>query len=128
MSLIRPAVRACTVAALKDKTWAEGRVYNSDMTALAQAVMGGPPKPYIVVFTDSDDHPRITGAEMYDGEARQLNLVLEMGIASAIRGTKGNVVLQFAATDRAWSSPVIWSSIRPLPHCGATRPRSGARY
>lgn len=99
MSLIRPAVRACVVAALKDKTWAAGRVFDSDMTALAEAVVGGPPQPYIVVYTDNDDRPRGMGAEMYDGEARQMNIVLEIGIASSIQVTQGQYQLQFAATD-----------------------------
>lgn len=100
MSLLRPAIRACAVAALKDRTWCEDRVYDSDMTALSDAVMGGPPKPYVCVYTDTDDRPRVTGAELYEGENRLLNLVLEIGVANAIEGKSGDVVLQFAATDR----------------------------
>lgn len=100
MSLIRPAIRACAVAALKDRTWAEQRVFDSDMTALAEAVSGKIPQPYICVYTDTDDMPQITGAEMYDGEKRILNLVIEIGVANAIQGTNNNLVLQFANTDQ----------------------------
>jgi hypothetical protein len=101
MSLLRPAIRACAVAALRDRTWAADRVLDSDMTALADAVFGGPPQPYIVVYTDSDDRPRNVGAELYDGDLRMLNIVLEIGVANAIKGTAGNLVIQFAATDQA---------------------------
>lgn len=101
MSLLRPAIRACVVAALKDKTWAENRVFDSDMTALADAVVGGPPQPYIVVYTDNDDHAGITGAELYEGDGRALNIVLEIGVANAIVVQSTNSVqLQFAATDQ----------------------------
>ena len=72
---------------------------DSDMTALAEAVFGGPPQPYIVVYTDSDDRPRVVGAELYDGDLRVLNIVLEIGVANAIKGSSGNLTIEFAATD-----------------------------
>jgi hypothetical protein len=100
MSLLRPAIRACAVAALKDRTWAENRVFDSDMTALAEAVSGTVPKPYICVYTDTDDRPTNIATELYDGEKRVLNLVIEIGVANAIAGTKQNLVLQFASTDQ----------------------------
>lgn len=101
MSLLRAAIRACTVAALRDKTWAQSRVFDSDMTALADAVVGGPPQPYIVVYTDADDHTAVHGTELYEGDGRVLNIVLEIGVANAIVGTNdGQVRLQFAATDQ----------------------------
>lgn len=100
MSLLRPAIRACAVAALKDRTWAENRVFDSDMTALAEAVFGTVPKPYICVYTDTDDRPTNIGAELYEGDHRVLNLVIEIGVANAIQGTNNNLVIQFAATDQ----------------------------
>lgn len=100
MSLLRPAIRACAVAALKDRTWAEDRVFDSDMTALAEAVFGTIPKPYICVYTDTDDRPTNIATEMYEGDHRVLNLVIEIGVANAIQGTNNSLVIQFAATDQ----------------------------
>jgi hypothetical protein len=100
VSLLRPAIRSCAVAALKDRTWAEQRVFDSDMTALAEAVYGTVPKPYICVYTDTDDHTTVTGAELYEGDRRVLNLVVEIGVANAIEGKNQNLILQFAATDQ----------------------------
>lgn len=100
MSIIRPAIRACAVAALKDKTWAQDRVFDSDMTALAEAVLGNEPQPYICVYTDTDDRPNNIGTELYDGDQRVLSLVIEIGVANAIQGANNNLVLQFAATDQ----------------------------
>lgn len=87
------------MAALKDKTWAQARVFDSDMTALAEAVVGGPPQPYIVVYTDTDDRPRVIGTELYEGDGRMMNIVLEIGIASAIQVSNGQYNIQFANTD-----------------------------
>jgi hypothetical protein len=90
MSLLRPVIRACAVAALRDKSWAESRVYDSDMTPLTEAVSGTATTPYIVVYTDTDDIPAIRGAgEIYDGDSRQLQIVLEIGVASAIKNKSG---------------------------------------
>jgi hypothetical protein len=98
MSLLRPIVRACAVAALRDQTWAGAQVYDSDMTPFADAVFGQAASPYVVVYTDADDRmPK--GAELYDGSARSLSLVVEMGIASAVKTGSGSLSIQFAATD-----------------------------
>jgi hypothetical protein len=101
MSLLRPIIRACAVAALRDQTWAQARVYDSDMTPLADAVLGVAAAPYIVIYTDTDDLQPVRGvAEMYDGENRNLSVVLEIGVASAVRNAQGQIVIQFAATDQ----------------------------
>jgi hypothetical protein len=100
MSFLRPAIRACAVAALKDKTWAQDRVFDSDQTALAEAVQGTEAKPYIVVYTDTDDRQANVSNELYDGSRRMLNLVLEIGVANAIKGTNGSLKINFAATDQ----------------------------
>lgn len=117
MSLIRAAIRACAVAALRDRTWAESRCFDSDMTALADAVYGGPPQPYVVVYTDTDNLQGITGAELYNGDDRQLNLVLEIGVANAISvnnsdGSGNQIVLQFAATDQGMELAVDMVSMQ----------------
>jgi hypothetical protein len=101
MSLLRPILRATAVAALRDRTWAADRVYDSDLTPLATAVYGGPPSPYIVVYSDLDDlNPVDNIAKIYASDNRTLSIAIEVGIASAIRSpTTNNLVIQFAATD-----------------------------
>jgi len=104
MSLLRAIIRACAVGALRDRTWAEERVYDSDLTPLAQAVYGGPAKPYVVVYTDQDDvQPVLDIGEIYDGQNRFLSLAVEIGIAGAVRAVPNDPMsqlqLKFAATD-----------------------------
>jgi hypothetical protein len=70
------------------------------MTALAEAVYGTTPQPYICVYTDTDDRPTNIATELYEGDHRVLSLVIEIGVANAIQGTNNNLVLQFAATDQ----------------------------
>jgi hypothetical protein len=126
MSLLRPIIRACAVGALRDKTWAEKRVYDSDMTPFADAVLGqAKAKPYIVVYTDSDDISPVTGfAELYNGANRQLSIVLEIGIASAIQGANGGTVIKFSATDEGmeWACDIIETQVIAAligdPHSG----------
>lgn len=118
MSLLRPILRATAVAALRDKTWAEDRVYDSDLTPLATAVFGGPAKPYIVVYTDQDDVSPVLGiGEVYSGENRSLSLAVEIGVAGAVRATPNDpmspIVLQFAATDMGmeWACDVTSAQV-----------------
>ena len=100
MSLLRAIIRATAVAALREQTWAQERVADSSMTPIAQAVYGGPAKPYIVVYTDRDDiSPVVAKAEMYNGQTRLLQLTLEIGVASAVRDPSGKLNMQIAATD-----------------------------
>jgi hypothetical protein len=85
---------------LRDQTWAQDRVYDSDLTPLAVAVMDQTARPYIVVYTDQDDIKQVTGlGELYSGEQRELSVAIEIGVASAIRDPTGKIKLQFAATD-----------------------------
>ena len=117
MSLMRAVIRATAVGALRDRTWAETRVYDSDMTPLAEAVYGqkdihGNPvaKPYIVVYTDTDDISPVTGVnEIYNSENRSLSLVLEIGVASAVRDPSGTIKIHFSATDTGmeWACDII---------------------
>jgi hypothetical protein len=100
MSLLRPILRATAVAALRDRTWAADRVYDSDLTPLATAVYGGPPAPYIVVYTDLDDlNPVDNIGKIYASDNRILSIAIEIGVATAIRGPNNNLIIQFAATD-----------------------------
>jgi hypothetical protein len=117
MSLLRPIVRACAVGALRDRTWAQERVFDSDMTPLAAAIgqvdrTTGKPyaQPYIVVYTDTDDLPTVSGfAQMYNGQDRNLNVVLELGVASAVTDPTGAVTVKTLATDEGmeWACDVV---------------------
>lgn len=101
MSLIRAVLRLAAVAALRDRTWAGPRVFDSDNTPLVDALgVGDTAKPYIVVFTDEDGRPDLVGADIYSAR-RQLELVLEIGVASAVMAESGDAVLEFPRTDAA---------------------------
>ena len=100
MSIIRPILRMCAVAALRERTLAERRVFDSDNTPLADALAQEPEqaKPYITVYTDEDIRPGVSGRDIYAAE-RNLSLVLEIGAASAVVTEKDGVILQIPATD-----------------------------
>lgn len=101
MSITRTVLRLCAVAALRERTWCEGRVFDSDNTPLIEALKGEDiAKPYIVVFTDGDGRNEIDGADIYSGR-RQLEFVLEIGVASVVRAENGEASLEFPATDAA---------------------------
>jgi hypothetical protein len=113
MSLLRPIIRTCAVGALRDKTWAESRVYDSDLTPLAEAVLGTAAKPYIVIYTDADDRTPEGVGEMYNGRTRLLQLAIEIGVASAIHDPdqSDNIVIKFSSADEGmeWAVDIIES-------------------
>jgi len=84
VSLLRPIIRSCAVAALRDRTWAGANVFDSDLQSMAEAIQGKADKPYIVVYTDTDDRTPASMAEMYSGIGRKMQLAIEMGVASAV--------------------------------------------
>lgn len=107
MSYLRPIIRLCTVAAMRDRTWCDDRVYDSDNTPLKDALIkqGSQARPYCVVFTDNDVRDS-KGTDIFRCIKRRLNLTLEIGIAGAISQTTedGNQVvkvLRFPHTDAA---------------------------
>ena len=101
------------MGALRDKTWAESRVYDSDLTPLAEAVLGTAAKPYIVVYTDVDDRTPAAVGELYDGRSRLLQLAIEIGVASAIHDPdqSDNIVIKFSSADEGmeWACDIIES-------------------
>ena len=113
MSLLRPIIRTCVVGALRDKTWAESRVYDSDLTPLAEAVLGTAAKPYIVVYTDVDDRTPESVGELYNGRTRLLQVAIEIGVASAIHdpNQSDNIVIKFSSADEGmeWAVDIIES-------------------
>lgn len=91
--------RLTAVAALRGNTWADERVFDSDNTPLAQALTaGGGAKPYIVVYTDADNRQEFNGMELY-GTRREMNLVLEIGVASKVEGETGGEQIKTPLTD-----------------------------
>ena len=99
MSIIRMLARMSAVAALRGSTWADDRVFDSDNTPLSQALtLNEAAKPYIVVYTDADSRIDQNGTDVY-GMTRELNLVLEIGVASKIEGETGGVQLKTPLTD-----------------------------
>ena len=99
MSIVRMLTRLTAVAALRGRTWASDRVFDSDNTPLSQALtLNEAAKPYIVVYTDSDSRPG-EGTDLYASE-RELALVLEIGVASKIKdGEVGDEKLNIPQTD-----------------------------
>ena len=99
MSIIRMLTRLTAVAALRGQTWADKRIYDSDNTPLSQALMlNEAAKPYIVVYTDADNRMEQNGTDLY-GMRRELNLMLEIGVASKVEGVTGTVELKIPLTD-----------------------------
>jgi hypothetical protein len=99
MSVIRMLTRLSAVAALRGHTWADDRVFDSDNTPLAQALgLNAAAKPYIVVFTDADNRTEVQVTDLINTR-RELNLVLEIGVASKVEGTTGEVQLKTPLTD-----------------------------
>lgn len=91
--------RLSAVAALRGSTWADDRVFDSDNTPLAQALtLNSAAKPYIVVYTDADNRTEVQVTDL-NNTRRELNLVLEIGVASKVEGTTGDVQLKTPLTD-----------------------------
>lgn len=91
--------RLTAVAALRGQTWADKRVFDSDNTPLSQVLTaGGEAKPYIVVYTDADNRNDFGGMELYAAR-REMNLVLEIGVASKVEGATGDVQIKTPLTD-----------------------------
>ena len=110
MSLLRPIIRSCALAALRDRTWAGANVFDSDLQSMAEAIQGKADKPYIVVYTDVDDRTPAAMAEMYDGRARRMQLAIEMGVASAVAVPNSDeITIKFSATDEGleWACDVM---------------------
>jgi hypothetical protein len=99
MSIVRMITRLAAVAALRGKTWADDRVFDSDNTPLSQAlVQNEAAKPYIVVFTDADNRIEVEATDVY-GTRREMTLVLEIGVASKVEGTTGDAQIKTPLTD-----------------------------
>jgi hypothetical protein len=101
--MMRPIIRQTAVAALRRRTLAEVRVFDSDNTPLLDALKDIDQGPYITVYTDDDTRSNIQGRDLSTSD-RNISLVLEIGIASrvvlpAVDGTDPIPELQLPATD-----------------------------
>lgn len=76
--------------------------------------MGKEAQPYIVVYTDSDDMPNVTEGNLYEGVSRRLQVVFEIGAASAFKRTDDTIVIQFSSSDYGleWQVDAIESQIK----------------
>jgi hypothetical protein len=90
-------MRLCTIAALRDRTWAENRIFDSENAPLDQSIKREP-TPYIVIYTDDDDREEIEGFD-YLGANRDLAVILEFGLACALTPTEGGPDIRIPATD-----------------------------
>jgi hypothetical protein len=100
VSIVRSCVRLATVAARRDKTWAETRVLDSDNGPL-EAAIKAEPTPYIVVYSDDDDRDEIQGFD-FIGAKRTLLIVIEFGLAAALTPSDGGPTMRIPATDGAF--------------------------
>jgi hypothetical protein len=100
MSLVRACLRLVTVAALRDRTWAETRVYNSDNTPLEEAVAQAE-APYIVVYTDDDARHDVEGLDL-TGSNRFIALTIAFGVAGPVQAVEGGSTIAFPQTDAGY--------------------------
>src|SRR5579871_5272872 len=100
MSIIRACLRLATVAALRDRTWAETRVYNSNNAPLAAALESAT-APYIVVYTDDDARDGVEGLDLF-GSDRFINLSIAFAVAGPVKAVEGGSSIDFPATDAGY--------------------------
>lgn len=86
MSLTALAVRLATIRALKDRTFAEDRIFDSKINPI-NLVAKGEPRPVIVVTTD-DDNVDIEGRDLRAGN-HKLELVIEVAVTQKIEVAVG---------------------------------------
>lgn len=97
--IVRSCIRIAAVMALRNSTWADERVYDSENTPLSEAVKSAN-APFVVVYTEDVDDT-IEGSDMLSPEKRQMKLVVELGIAGMIPQTDGGSVVEIPVTDDA---------------------------
>lgn len=96
MSLVNFAIRTCLKRALLDRTFAEGRVFDSMVTPIDHTIEAGA-LPMIVVSTD-DDQATLSSFDL-NVDGRELDVVIEMELASAVEVEAGGVNFEIPLTD-----------------------------
>lgn len=90
MSLVSLALRVAVARALVGQTFAEARVYDSAIAPL-DGVIAEERRPFIIVCSDQE-RAKITGRDV-PGPEREIDLVLELALASFVPGEAGVEVL-----------------------------------
>jgi len=107
MSLTALAVRIATIRALKGRTFAEDRVFDSKINPV-NLVAKDEQKPVIIVTTD-DDNVEITGKDLRAGD-HKLELVIEIAVTQKIsvkvEKEQTTEVLSIPATDAGLETTV----------------------
>ena len=107
MSLTALAVRFATIRALKGRTFAEDRVFDSKINPV-NLVARSESKPVIIVTTD-DDNIDITGKDLRAGN-HKLELVIEIAVTQKIEVKVGNgnktEVITISASDAGLEATV----------------------
>lgn len=88
MSLVSLAIRICLERTLSGRTYAENRVYDSQITPVDQTVQAGQ-KPLIIISTD-DDTSEIERWGFLCPSSRKLEIVIDMVLATFVRAQVGS--------------------------------------
>jgi hypothetical protein len=101
VSLVAFAIRICLERALLGRTYAEDRIYDSQITAVNQTVPAGQ-KPLIIISTD-DDRSDLTEWDLLRGR-RDLEIVIDMVLATFVQaktdcGADGEIEIKLPHTD-----------------------------
>lgn len=86
MSLVAYAIRTTLWRALLGKTYAQDRVYDSQVAPIDETVQDQP-EPFIIIATD-DETSDVSGHD-YLGASRDLDVVIEIALASELRRDGG---------------------------------------
>lgn len=96
MSLVSLALRLATIRALKGRTFAEDRVFDSRIEAIDTLAVNET-APIVIVTTD-DDEATIEGRDLLAGD-HQHELVIEAAVWTKVATEKDDEVLVIPATD-----------------------------
>lgn len=96
MSLVSLALRLATIRALKGRTFAEDRVFDSKIETI-DVLAPNETAPIIIVTTD-DDEAEIEGRDLFAGD-HQHELVIEVAAWTKVTTEKDGEVLVLPATD-----------------------------
>jgi hypothetical protein len=100
--IIRTVLRLCAVQALMDLTLAQQRVYDSTNKPLLDVLMlDNKSYPFISVYTDNDNLVRNTIEHGIYSATHETQLVLEIGMASAVLAQGKTKTIQVPHTDDA---------------------------
>lgn len=81
MTIVRTCLRIAAVEAIKGRTWAGTRVFDSNNAPLDTAARESP-APFVTIFTDTDERS-VSGRDVFAAE-QKLQLVIEFGLGGAI--------------------------------------------